>query len=425
MAFLLMSSTGCGNDRPQKESSGGGGIKVEGTEGGGGQTDVRTSSTGTSTGTEEELELPPDGTDGQNTFTEEACESTQVDLQQPPTKLMLVLDKSGSMVFNTWDHDGDGGALTPPVTRWYSLHEVVDQVTTKFNSSISFGAQLYPAKSAHGGNVSACEMAGEPEVPISKASRDAIMAMLPPKTADKTVVLGATPTYSAYTSSLTHLLAAQANTPEQEKKDAQPPAIVLVTDGGANCGNLDDADCLSQVDASRPTSACIDKWFNSYDDRIHAAVSGALSDHAIKTYIIGIGIKDELGGSPSVNAHEKLNQLAQEGGTARPGTSAYFSADNQKLLLEALDEIAASVRSCTVKMDTPVPEDRRDYVKLAFPKGEVPKLGPNVDSCVGQEGWRWDHSEKEYGAIELCGAYCEELKTLASVDVEVGCAPPV
>lgn len=421
----MVTVPGCDDDRKQDQKGGGNGIAIKGTGGDGNATRVDGSGTGTGqgTGTGNEIVLPPDGTDGTGVPTEEPCDSIEVDLRQPPTKLMLVLDKSGSMVSNQWDHDGD--PATAEVTRWFSLHEVVDQVTQKFNSSISFGAQLFPAKSAQGGNVGACAMDAMPEVSIAAQSRDAILAAIPPKTSDNTVVRGATPTYAAYASSLSHLLAVHNGSTDKSKKDAQPPAIVLVTDGGANCGQLDDAECLPHANTPRPPGACIDKWFNSYDDRIHAAVSGALSEHKVKTYVIGIGIQDKVASSPTVNAHEKLELLAEEGGTARTGAGAkYFSADNQKNLLDALDEIAASVRSCTVTMDTPVPEDRRDYVDLRFSTGPIPALPKNVTSCEGQNGWRWDHSNGEYTALELCGTHCETLKTIAAVDVEIGCAPP-
>ena len=56
---------------------------------------------------------------------------------------MLALDKSGSMVANPaglWDHDADPN--TPKITRWNSLYQVVQLITTDYNNSINFGANL-------------------------------------------------------------------------------------------------------------------------------------------------------------------------------------------------------------------------------------------------------------------------------------------
>jgi hypothetical protein len=56
--------------------------------------------------------------------------------------VLFVLDKSGSMSMEQWDHDDS--PQTPNVTRWNSLHGVVKSIVTTFNKTVNFGVKLYP-----------------------------------------------------------------------------------------------------------------------------------------------------------------------------------------------------------------------------------------------------------------------------------------
>lgn len=410
-------------DKPGDSDGGDGGISAPatGSQGGnGGSSGAGTASTQGS-GLANDIPGQSDGTNTNTGGVGEVCASKDIDLKQKPTKLMLVLDKSRSMVDNSWDHDNDVNSA--PVTRWSSLYDVVKQVTEKFTSTISFGAQLYPSKNPPEGGLKSCAVDATPEVAIAEGSGPAIMAALPPKNSGTEQVSGATPTYAAYESALAHLLSVKNAAGETNE---QPPAIVLVTDGAANCGSLDNVECkpkMGQILA--PNDPCVKKWFIDYDDRIHAAVKKAYEDHGIKTYVIGIGIDktvSEANAEPTI--HERLNQLSGEGETARPDpTTKYFSADNQNSLLSALDEIAASVQTCEVDLKDAVAESRKNYVEIKVGNKVVPPL-LNADSCDGKVGWRWNNSKVKNRIVELCGTACDDLKTVAKVDVVVGCEPP-
>ena len=59
------------------------------------------------------------------------------------TLVMLLLDKSYSMIEFQWDHDGDAG--TPTVTRWDSLHTVVDALAHDVEDDMELGMVLFPS----------------------------------------------------------------------------------------------------------------------------------------------------------------------------------------------------------------------------------------------------------------------------------------
>ena len=68
------------------------------------------------------------------------CEIPEIDLEPVVPHVMLVLDKSGSMISNSWDHDNNNN--TADVTRWNSLVSVVDLIVNQFGDQFEFGAQL-------------------------------------------------------------------------------------------------------------------------------------------------------------------------------------------------------------------------------------------------------------------------------------------
>jgi hypothetical protein len=70
------------------------------------------------------------------------CQIETTQITPIPPDLLFVLDKSGSMSMEQWDHDDN--PQTPNVTRWYSLHGVVKSIVTTFNKTVNFGVKLFP-----------------------------------------------------------------------------------------------------------------------------------------------------------------------------------------------------------------------------------------------------------------------------------------
>ena len=327
-----------------------------------------------------------------------ACGETEFQLDALPTKVMLVLDKSASMVEFTWDHDDDGS--TEEVTRWFSLHETVANITTTFEASIEFGAMLYPSEGATSDyNEDACVVASEPEVSIAPNNAQNVLDGIPPANA-MNQIQGGTPSRAAVEAALAHLSGFDSS---------QPRALLFVTDGEANCP----ADWEEITDL-----------FEVYDQALHDVVADAFETQATPTYVVGIAIRDqtlgsEIDGTPDgINPSNKLDQLAEAGGRPRSGDGTkYYATTNQMELEAALSEIVAQEFSCQVPLD-PVPEHPERLEVII--DGEAIE---QVTDCATEDGWRYPNADGPYDVIELCGAACSSLATTGTLRAIYGCPP--
>jgi hypothetical protein len=333
------------------------------------------------------------------------CGEVEVQLEASPGRVMLVLDKSYSMVIedNEWDHDDDPS--TDPVTRWYSLHAVVDEITSSFDSTIDFGMLLYPSMNAVAAwNYSACVVEDQPEVPVGPMNGQAIMAAMPGPN-DTHLIHGGTPSRVAIEVALEHLLTFDA---------AIPRAILYVTDGEANCNpDYKDAQTLEENNL----------LFNEYDQGVHTVVADAWTSLEIPTYVVGIAIRNQVlntAGTPmGINPHEKLNELAEDGGAPLGGATKYYRTDNQLELAAALEQIAAEQVSCVVELNPP--PEYPEYVEVDINGQDVPK----VDDCATEDGWVFHEPDENgvYTHIELCGTACDQLLAAGGIDATYGCPP--
>ncbi|MDC0674822.1 vWA domain-containing protein [Nannocystis radixulma] len=319
-------------------------------------------------------------------------------------RVMLVLDKSGSMVSNEsgfWDHDSD--PMTPDITRWMSLHSVVESIFTNLDAVINFGAVLFPALTATGAyGPAACPVDSDPLVPIGTQTGAAILAALPP--ADTTSIAGGTPAAAGIAVALEELASLQ---------DSEPKFIILVTDGAANC----------------KAGTVTPELFNAYDDNLPMVVAEAQA-MGFPTYVIGIDIEDVFspvivdGNPDNTNTYEKLNELAELGGTARPGDEKFYNASNQTELQDALNAITKQVLSCEIKLGEPVPNNfyiQRVEVGADDDADQQVYEGQDtqVANCDAEAGWKYTTEARD--AIILCGDACEYYKETGVVQIEYGC----
>lgn len=327
----------------------------------------------------------------------EAC--SPVTLIQKPVRpnVVLVLDKSSSMGTKgtgTWDDDDD--PMTPAVSRWSSLHEVVESLVTGFADSINFGAHLFPSSDAVADySPLACPVNPTIDIAALPANKDAVLAGIPAADAN---VWGGTPVAAGLTTALEHLKTLDPDVPR---------AIVLVTDGAANCAE------------GEPTPG----MFEDYDESVHAIVADAFTIDAIPTYVVGVGIDDitsptEQDGMPdNVNTFDRLNDLATQGGKPRNDPAQkFFNTNNQPMLAAALSEIATDALTCIIALDEP-PQ---------VPADTVVELGDavlaHVDDCASEDGWVFVHPDGPFDTLQLCGAACNGFKLAGEADVTV-CLP--
>jgi hypothetical protein len=327
-----------------------------------------------------------------------------------PPRVMLVVDASGSMVLaqNKWDHDLDD--LTPDVTRWFSLHGVVDTVMTNFGAAMHSGLQRFPSAAACDPhpcyNATSCTTETTPEVDSALDNGQAILAALPGADADDTEIEGGTPATKGIVSAINHLL---------DQPEDLPNYILLVTDGAANCN----------------TTLPFPDYIEFYDETLPITVEDANMDLGITTFVVGIDIVDMLvgqnaDGAPEANPYERLNDVALAGGAPKNGgmdAEKFFNATNQGELLLALEEILGEVTDCEIDltMQEGGPPDPIQIPFVSFESDGMLVPGP-VDDCATEDGWTW----VEVGLIvTFCGTYCDDFKNgAASFDGTYGCPPP-
>jgi hypothetical protein len=373
-------------------------------------TTAGTTSDGSATGTASEPTGAP--TSGNTTIDVGNCGEAVVDIPIVTPSVMLVLDKSGSMVADPggfWDHDQDPN--TPTITRWNSLYSVVDLIVNNFNNSMNLGAVLFPAKTATSSySEAACVVGGAPDVPIAGMNAAKILGAIPGALTDATVMKGGTPATKGLKVAITELEGAPAE---------QPKFMIFVTDGAANC----------QEDAPDTTTL-----FEMYDDNVATTVAAAAA-MGIKTYVVGIDISQVVSGAAkdgnpdNTNTYEKLNLVAEAGGVPRPGDEKFFNTTNQDELQSALQMISMQILSCVIELDpTPFYPDNvevngfREGQPVADPK--QPKVP--ITDCANQDGWMYlpkidPNDPDELTRIELCGQVCSDFQMSGQVDIQYRC----
>jgi hypothetical protein len=357
--------------------------------------------TSSSTGAAEGDEVSLDESTGLPGSTGEPnCGEENFQLEAVPPNVVLVLDKSGSML-TEWDADDD--PFTPDITRWNSLYSVVDFVVVNFDTDINFGANLFPAMDATNTlGAGACGVENVPEVPVAPENALAVLMGIPE--ADTMDIHGATPATAGIEAALAHL---QTLDPDVGR------FMILVTDGAANCGaDADTSMC--------PGIGC--GLMEEYDARLAQVVGDALTQDDTPTFVVGIDILDELvgvgdDGQTEANTFEELNLVAIAGGKPRPGEEKFFNAQNENELMDALSEIAGQVTTCVVPLE--MPPMLPDFVDIEIGGNTI----EHVMDCATEDGWVWVNPEGPYNGIELCGAACTQLAETGNVDITFGCPP--
>lgn len=318
------------------------------------------------------------------------CDEQTLPLEVVRPHVVLLLDKSFSMVDNQWDHDAD--EATDPVTRWNSLYNVVDALAHDIEDSTDLGMVLFPSvELTENSSATACTVDGAPNADVTSGNAATIVAAMPGP--DETELYGGTPTSAGMGLVLEHLAAID---------DGRPQAVVLVTDGAANC--------MSGVGGSGV--------YTQYDEDLAPLVEQAFTD-GVPTYVVGVDIVDAMGEIPVANPHERLSEVADAGGVPRVGgPESFYNTTDEAELLAALTAITAEL-SCTFELSTPAEFTGQVTVNVA---GDAV---PRVEAC-GPDGigWRYLQDEAPYTSIELCASTCEDAHSIAELELDYACLPP-
>jgi hypothetical protein len=315
---------------------------------------------------------PPEGE-------EHDCGSFATSVDELPPNVMLVLDKSGSMVrdSNKWDHDGD--ADTADVTRWNSLYQVVSGIFGSFDEGMRFGATLFPSMEADMDDIGTiCLVSDSSEVPVGDDTAEDILGAIPG--AEENDFGGATPAAEGIQTAVESLLATDHDGPK---------VMVLVTDGAANCVPEHEQE------------------YKLFDERLITNIADAHAS-GIPTYVVGIDIELEQA-EGEIDTFTKLNEAAQAGGVARDGEEAFYNAQSHTELQTALDSITAEVE-CMV--EAPVMPSVSWLIDVTVGNQEFNR----VTDCETEDGWMLNG--KTYS---LCGSACDLYAAGETFEVHYGC----
>jgi hypothetical protein len=309
--------------------------------------------------------------------------------------VMLIVDVSSSM-HESWDHDQD--PLTPAVTRWATARALLDQIVPDLDASIWFGLQRAPSIHAcpaateddpNCKDADVCLVDPTPEIEIGKLHGESILAALPDASASPLDIVGGSPISAAWVAARDHLLA---------QLDPTISAIVLITDGGANCS-----------ESGLPEAVEV------FDDELEALVSEGYLVHGIMTVVVGVGVGEQPSlpaqpDSPAVDAYAALDDLGVAGGLARNGGDEprkFYDAAQPDELMHALEAGGCKVTDCTVDLTTagsgPPEPVQLPYMSIEANGQEV----PYVFDCEDEDGWAWI---EEGMILTFCGSYCDGYK---------------
>jgi hypothetical protein len=318
--------------------------------------------------------------DGDGDFEPPTCGGETIMVESSTPNLMLVLDKSGSMTSQTWEQDGE------TVTRWNSLHGVVSDLLDSSEGDMNLGAALFPAVGAdHNDADLACIVSDGPEVEVGPNNGSNILAAMP---GASEATRGATPATAGILNGLAHL---------ESVEDGGSSAMILVTDGAANC------------------KAGADDYIGEYDDALAPAVQDAYERAGIPTYVVGIDMKD-WDNAVNVDPRASLNDVAEAGGVPRQGDDAFYDVQSQDDLALALQKITSKV-ACTVSLETAAPGPAYTEVSI---DGETIDY---VDNCEDGDGWTFTSDAYPYNTVELCGSACDALQDSGTVAFDYTCPP--
>jgi len=305
------------------------------------------------------------------------CGSSTSSTSQLPADVLLVLDRSGSMVYSIADNcycdktaqraaQAGNGTLCSDTsnctTRWQS---VTSGVTTTLTSTpnIRWGLKFFSSPQQGGGFNAGCNVSNGADVAIGDNSASSIQTLI-----STTQPGNNTPTAAAITAAKKYL---------DGVTDPNKKVILLATDGEPNCASGGGGGSDSDVPATK--------------DAITAAKNAGYP-----VYVIGIG--------PSVG---NLDSFAEAGGTDKS-----YPATSPQALADALSAISQVVANCSFTLTT-APKSTSDIA--VYLDGAI---APSTD-------WTYTASSQ---TVTLTGSSCDAIKngTSKTVQVYFGCgeAPP-
>jgi Mg-chelatase subunit ChlD len=289
-------------------------------------------------------------------------ESTQL-----PPRILLVVDKSGSM---------DEGAVGYPGSKWQGVRGAITAVMTSLETDVEMGLMLFPDGSA---DANVCQ-SGRVFNPVATGQAANII-----ETLNANDPGGGTPTAPTLYQAEMALQAIG--------EEGGPRVVILATDGGPNCNaGLNENSCR----CTNP-NGCNDAR-NCLDDQNTIEAVEHLNAQGFSTFVVGI--------PGSENFTDVLQSLADAGGTSN-GPQGFYEASDSNALATAIESIAARLANCRFELQGPA--IYVDDMTVNLGNTTVPR------DTTRQNGW----DMVDTNTLEVFGTYCDALAADPNISLEV------
>ncbi len=313
------------------------------------------------------------------------CQNQPFSVLAPPPDLLIVLDRSGSMLMDAAGTNcqgmggqgggGRGGGMRGgnncgANSKWSQVTTAINAVAAMTETKINWGIKFF-------GNDMMCGVTAGATVAPGPNNAAAIAAAI---AAPANQPGSSTPTAAGELSAGEYLASLAAT-------DTNPKFILMATDGQPNClaGNSQMTDDMGAIDSVATVKAM-----------------------GFPTFVIGIATTGGPGDAT-------LSSMAMNGGYPLPGTTQYYSIMNTADLVAALTAIqTVTMGMCTYPLTTPGDQADMNKVSVTVDGAAKVKDDPN--------GWRYtDPTTKT--SITFTGTTCDQLMagTLKNVQVLYGC----
>jgi hypothetical protein len=300
------------------------------------------------------------------------CGVTMHALERLPPEMVVVLDRSGSMVENK--AAGPACLTRTCGTRWQEVVSALKATLEKTEALVRWGLKLYPDDDW-------CAVHDGLNVPVADKNAAAILSRIAarPPVAEKTH----TPTREGVRKAFAAIKA--MTTPN-------PKYMLLATDGEPNC--------MPGADGSNDAVASIQ-------------AVGDTAMGGVPVFVVGVATAPRPGSKPE-KAHLTLTDMAMQGGRPREATAdaRYYSVGTSEELVNALSQIAGEIASCTFSLGAPPPVPNNVAVRLDGTK--VPRDTSRTN------GWDYGPDMK---SIQIFGEYCKQVQAgnVKSLQAAFGC----
>jgi hypothetical protein len=294
------------------------------------------------------------------------CGRESFELVRKPAKILLVLDRSGSM------KDPPDGS-TDSSTKWDLVVPAVNQAITETDADVAWGLKVFPE--GEGESCVAGSVTNNIDVPLAPLNAATVVAAVNVTTPEG----NGTPTGDAVTAAAGYLQSLTA------AGDTDQKYILLATDGEPSCAGTSEGQ-----EGARPYAV--------------AAVTAAATA-GFHTFVVGVS-------TTKTNATQALNDMAVAGLEPRPQNNPlatkYYLANTKDELVSAMKAITGVVASCRFDLASapPVP----DHVGVLISGEKVPAEG-------------WSYTSASNTSLEVTGVWCDQIKAAAAGDVQIifGC----